>query len=460
MVVDGVDVTSRATVEGTRISYVPAEDLAAGEHHVRVTVTDARGRALVKRWSFTVAPEAESFVAPTPPNGGILRAQDLPASVAVRAAAPVELAVSIDGGPFVPLGARARFAGGVTRAELPELRAGTCTVRAGADRYTSFSVDPDPPSLESVRVDPPVLRQPGPVTVDVRAADRPFGEVRSVEVVVRLGERVIERLSERPADGLARFEWTPGRLEAGRYALEVELADWAGNTARGAAALEVTAECAEAASREVSLRLDRLPPQTEESRPTVTGSATPGTEVELFVNGRSQGRARTAGASGEFTFRRVELEPGRNRISAIAEEPVGGRRSREQTMTTTLTAEPGGIAAGAAPAAPGTRARARVGAPAAAASRPPAPVLTHPPKDQKVGGGRIAVGGESLPDAEVTVYVDGRPQATVTANAAGRFNVPQVELAAGPNRITARARTAAGEGPASETVTVTYEKKK
>lgn len=463
LVVDGVDVTEQSTLAGRRITYVPAEDLAAGEHRVQAVVTDVRGRALVKNWTFAVEAGTTSFVRPTPANGSVLAARDLPVSVAVRSAGPVDLALSRDGGPYVSLGARTRFADGLVRVDLPELRAGAFTVRAGTDRYTSFSVDTEPPRVESVAVDPPVLREPGAVRLQVRTADAPFGEVRSVELDVKKDGRVIERFADRPVDGLAQFDWSPGALEAGRYTVDVRLTDWAGNVTEGGGAggLEVAEGYAEAAAREVALRFDRLPSRTGEPRATVSGSATPGTEVELFVNGRSVGRTPVAGASGEFAFRGVALEPGRNRVSAVATETAGGRRSREQSMMTTLEE-----AMAVRPAArPGVPAQERP--PAAGAVRPAvatpaallkAPTLTHPPKDQKIGAPRIAVGGESEPGVDVLIYVNGRETARATANASGRFNEPQVELSAGANVITARARSAAGLGPPSEGVTVTLEK--
>lgn len=449
MFVDGVDVSDRTTREGTRVSYVPSEDLAEGPHQVRVEVAGAGAPTLVKRWSFRVKPAAVSFVRPTPPNGAILSAPQLPARVVVRAAEDVPVSISLNGGPFEP--AASRREGDRTLVDLSDLRSGTCTVRAGDALYTSFSVDADAPRLRALRIEPARLTRSEPVRISALVDDAPFGEIREMLVELRADDRVVEQWSGRPLDGAWTQSWTPSRLSAGVYALHYRLTDWAGNVAEGdASARLVVSETIEGIET-VDLRLDRLRPQTTDPLATVSGNASPGCEVELFVNGRSVARTHAAG-SGDFVFRGVALESGRNRISALAEDLASGRRSPERHVTTTLV---DAVAVGGgrpvSPVLTESPATSEVGAP----KPPAAPVITHPPKDQTIGAGTIAVGGSAEAGSTIAVYVDDVERATATVNGGGRFNVARVPLTPGANVITVRARTAGGEGPPSAPVTVT-----
>ncbi|MGC8936286.1 MAG: Ig-like domain-containing protein [Candidatus Methanomethylicaceae archaeon] len=75
MLLDGLDVTSAATITSTRIDYIPATDLTEGSHSAYFEVKDLAGNKASKSWSFTVSipdlvPPVISLV--YPPNGAIL----------------------------------------------------------------------------------------------------------------------------------------------------------------------------------------------------------------------------------------------------------------------------------------------------------------------------------------------------------------------------------------------------
>ncbi len=52
--VDGIDVTSKATVTESQVTYTPEKDLSTGTHTVKVTVADIYGNTAEKEWSFTI----------------------------------------------------------------------------------------------------------------------------------------------------------------------------------------------------------------------------------------------------------------------------------------------------------------------------------------------------------------------------------------------------------------------
>ncbi|MCD6409665.1 MAG: Ig-like domain-containing protein [Candidatus Verstraetearchaeota archaeon] len=52
--VDGVDVTSKAAVTESQVTYTPEKDLSTGSHTVKVTVADIYGNKAEREWSFTI----------------------------------------------------------------------------------------------------------------------------------------------------------------------------------------------------------------------------------------------------------------------------------------------------------------------------------------------------------------------------------------------------------------------
>ena len=54
LTIDGADRTAAATLSGTGITFVPAENLAAGSHNVQLTLQDLAGNQQTSAWSFTV----------------------------------------------------------------------------------------------------------------------------------------------------------------------------------------------------------------------------------------------------------------------------------------------------------------------------------------------------------------------------------------------------------------------
>ena len=62
--VDGADVTSRASVSGSAVSYTPPTDLGQGSHTAQLTLSDRAGKTASRTWTFTVDTEAGETPSP------------------------------------------------------------------------------------------------------------------------------------------------------------------------------------------------------------------------------------------------------------------------------------------------------------------------------------------------------------------------------------------------------------
>ena len=62
MLLDGVDVSTEATITRHSISYVPAVGIGPGRHDVVLTAVDQNGNSVTKRWSFRVSPNADTMI--------------------------------------------------------------------------------------------------------------------------------------------------------------------------------------------------------------------------------------------------------------------------------------------------------------------------------------------------------------------------------------------------------------
>ncbi|MBI4039534.1 hypothetical protein HY388_01785 [Candidatus Daviesbacteria bacterium] len=82
-------------------------------------------------------------------------------------------------------------------------------------------------------------------------------------------------------------------------------------------------------------RLDSLPNATNSAQITIYGFATPGSNVELFLNGQTVGKKLVA-KDNNFEFPNLTLQEGENRINAIATNDKGETSQPSPTATIML----------------------------------------------------------------------------------------------------------------------------
>ncbi|MCU0697523.1 MAG: Ig-like domain-containing protein [Myxococcaceae bacterium] len=159
--------------------------------------------------------------------------------------------------------------------------------------------------------------------------------------------------------------------------------------------------------------------RTSTNRPTVTGTAEPGSTVTVFIDGVAVGTV-TPNAMGAFSFTPSALADGPHVVSATARDGAGNTSPMSAFNQFIVDTTP-----------------------------PPAPVILAPAMGGTVGSATPTFSGTAEPGSTVTVRVDGMALGTVTADATGgwTFTSP-IALVAGPHTVTARATDAVGNvGP-------------
>lgn len=147
---------------------------------------------------------------------------------------------------------------------------------------------------------------------------------------------------------------------------------------------------------------------------TFSGTAAPGVEVQLLVDGVPAGKARAA-ADGTWTLNATVDTPGARQVVIQALDDKGA------------------VAAAASPA------RLSIAAPTPQLAAPALDLPAQPP-----AAGNVVLSGTGTPGAKVEIVVDGASAGTATVGADGKWSLP-VTLSPGDHEIIARALDAAGQ---------------
>jgi large repetitive protein len=206
-------------------------------------------------------------------------------------------------------------------------------------------------------------------------------------------------------------------LAAGTRSIVVTTLDSSGAAAAAAAPLSV--EVGEAIAAPTIDALDDL----LAGPVTLTGSGTPGSTIEVFVDGESVGTT-TVATNGTWALENITLAEGEREITAEA---------RADSAAPVAEAEPVTLAVGAAPLV--------------------APTID--PLGADVNAGLVTVSGQGTPGSTIEVIVDGEPIGTTTVADDGTWSI-KAELAEGERSISARvADQGAAAELASEALSVT-----
>jgi hypothetical protein len=166
--------------------------------------------------------------------------------------------------------------------------------------------------------------------------------------------------------------------------------------------------------------------QTDDTRPTLTGTADPGTTISIFDNGNLIGTASADGAGAWSFTPTTPLTPGLHALTVTATDAVGNQSAATAPFNLTVDTAP-----------------------------PAAPVITGATDDVGVGSA-IANGGftddalplltgTAEPNSTVSIFNNGVLLGTAAASETGAWTfTPLSPLADGPNSFTAVARDPAG----------------
>ena len=235
---DGVEITAAGALTGGDYSYLPPSDLAYGDHHLRVQVSDLSGNAMTPvEWTFSVVDVTPPAIADIRPDAGSAGSDRTPAiSAAVSddgiGLDPAAVSMTMDGAA-VP----ATLAGGRLSYQPPAalaFGAHTVTVQAAdlagnaapASTWT-FTVRDEQPPVVSARQPANGATVVGAVPIGFDLADEGTGiDPASLHVTVD-GSDVT---SWGTLSG-SSFRYAPGNLGAGVHTITVGVSDRAGNAA-------------------------------------------------------------------------------------------------------------------------------------------------------------------------------------------------------------------------------------
>ncbi len=247
-------------------------------------------------------------------------------------------------------------------------------------------------------------------------------------------------------DGNWSFTFTDGDLATGDNAVTATSTDAAGTTSNPSSPLTITLDdSASAAPSGIDLtdatnsgsNDDTL---TNDTTSSIAGTAEPGAEVEVFVDGVSAGTVSADPTTGawEFSFADSDLAEGDNVITTQATDVAGNTSPSSAPITVTIdtaNAAPSGLALTDATNSGST-------------------------DDNLTNVAQAEVTGIAEVNAEVEVFVAGVTVGTTTADGDGNwsFTFANGDLATGDNAVTVVSNDTAGNtSPSSETLTITLD---
>jgi MYXO-CTERM domain-containing protein/uncharacterized repeat protein (TIGR01451 family) len=156
--------------------------------------------------------------------------------------------------------------------------------------------------------------------------------------------------------------------------------------------------------------------ETNNPRLPVTGTAEPGSQVEVLVDGVIIGSATVDGA-GNWTFTpTADVAEGTHELTVRATDAAGNRSPASMPRTFVIDR-----------------------------TAPAAPVISSPAMNSQTRLAQPSITGTAEPGATVTVTLDGMTAGTATADSLGNWTfVPTTPLAEGAHTVSARATDRAG----------------
>jgi len=254
-------------------------------------------------------------------------------------------------------------------------------------------------------------------------------------IIIRDGEEEIGRVV---VDENGSWSFTPEEpLGDGEHAINVIIQDPAGNQSQPSDAWEVTVDTQAPDAPVIGSILDAMGDKTgplepgditDDNRPTINGSAEPGSTVVVYDHGQRIGQAQ-ADANGNWSLKPEQpLPAGEHAITAKAQDAAGNLSEPSPAFDFSLMA----------PGVPGAPAIVSV-------TDNVGPHQGALQKGDVTDDARPTVYGSAEPGSTITVYSNGTALGTSIANAEGQWAfTPATDLPEGLNKLTATATNAAG----------------
>ncbi|SEK93114.1 Myxococcales GC_trans_RRR domain-containing protein/MYXO-CTERM domain-containing protein [Stigmatella aurantiaca] len=429
IIVDGTSAGTAVADASGNWTFTPTTPLPDGPHTVRATASDAAGNVSPpsNTNNFTVDTAAPAApVVTTPANNAVINDNTPTYSGTAEQGSTVN--VIVDG---VPVGTATANASGnwsftptVPLLDGPHTVSATATDAAGntspASNTNTFIVDTTEP-VAPVVVTPANFSTTSDNTPTYSGTAEPG---TTVNVIVN-GTSVGTALT----NGSGNWTLTPTTpLPDGQYSVSATATDNAGNTSPASNTNVFTVDTAAPAAPVVTTPANGS--LINDTTPTYSGTAEPGSTVTVIVDGTSVGTA-TADASGNWSLTpTTPLAEGPHTVSATAVDAAGNTSPASNTNTFTVDA-----------------------------TAPAAPVVVTPANGSTTSDNTPTFSGTAEPGSTVNVIVDGTSVGTTTADASGNWTfTPTAGLSSGPHTVSATAVDAAGNtSPASNTNTFTVD---
>jgi hypothetical protein len=428
--INGVTEGSTSADGSGNWSYTLTSFLTNGAlYDVKATATDAAGNtsAFSNTNSFTVDTSPPSApVVVTPANGSL--SNDSTPEASGTAEANSTVSVSIDGALNGTTSANA--SGNWSYTPATALADGSHTVKATASdaanntsvfsNTNTFTLDATPPSAPTISLptNGSIMTSSQPVIIGMAEANS------MVKIYINGAQN-----GSTTANSSGSWTYTPAAaLVDGAYTVKASASDAAGNTGVFSSTITITVDTTAPDAPIVIYPADGG--FTNQTLPTITGTAEANSTVTVYVDGSKLGDT-PADASGNWTISvSAALSEGPHTTKANAKDIVGhtGAFSAINTFTVDIT--------------------------------PPAAPVVVTPTDGSVTSYYPVISGTAEAGSTVTVYFNGVMNGTTTANASGEWSyTPSTALADGANTVKANATDAAGNtGPDSSSHTFTAHK--
>jgi hypothetical protein len=338
MVVDGVDVTAKATVSAGGVSFTPAQALAEGNHNVYVTVSTRSGAAAEAFWGFDIAPLTTYDVAiVSPASGAVSGLGRLQVTATATSSASYAQALSANGVEMAPV-AGGGFGATVELADGSNTVTVTATYADGTVRSASTVVTYDAPPVVTIR-GPTDKATLGPVNPNSPRdlsgnVERPVTITGTVSKPVA-GVTVNQQAAQLDAGGTS-FSFPNFFLHEGINLLNAVATDAGGRTATASVTVTVD-QTAPLLSVEAPLK-DAI---TSNARIDVRGVVNDAVEgwadvpyPQVTVSNAANQQVRSAKVSDRFYIAEdIPLEVGANVLRIAAIDHVGNARQQDITVT-------------------------------------------------------------------------------------------------------------------------------
>ncbi|QRN96324.1 adhesin [Archangium violaceum] len=287
-------------------------------------------------------------------------------------------------------------------------------VQSARSTLNAFTVDKTPPGKPAVLV-PANGASTKETQPEISGTAEPGGKVTVI----------IDGKDYGPVTADADGKWTyvpTTPLSETSHTVEARTTDAAGNTSPVSDTTTFTVDKTAPATPAVSTPAEGL--HTQETRPEITGTAEPGVDVTVIINGTEYGPVK-ADADGKWSYTpTTPLPEGKNQVETRARDAAGNE----------------------SPVSPVPRIF------YVDTTRPVAPEVLTPTEGATVQGPTPLITGTAEANSRVTIILDGIPVDIVDADADGKWSyTPKTALLDDWHTVQAQATDAAGNtGPTSE----------